>query len=54
MAYYNNERYHKSLDNVTPNDPYFGRRYEILSERGRIKQRTMEKRRRVYRAAKAA
>ena len=54
VAYYNNERYHESLDNVTPADVYFGRQYEIISERDRIKKRTMRKRRREYLAAKAA
>ena len=54
MAYYNNERYHEWLDNVTPADAYFGRRYKILSERGRIKRRTMEKRKQLYRTGKAA
>jgi putative transposase len=53
-AYYNNERYHESLDNVTPSDVYFGRQYEIVTERGRIKKRTMRKRKKEYLAAKAA
>jgi hypothetical protein len=31
-----NERYHESLDNVTPADVYFGRRYAVLTERSKI------------------
>jgi putative transposase len=54
VAYYNNERYHESLDNVTPADAYFGRRYEVVSEREKIKKRTMRKRKKEYLAALAA
>ncbi len=54
VVYYNNERYHESLDNVTPADVYFGRQYEVLSERSKIKRRTMERRKKEYLAQKAA
>ena len=54
VAYYNNERYHESLDNVTPADAYFGRRYEVVSEREKIKKRTMRTRKKEYLAAMAA
>ena len=54
VAYYNNERYHESLDNVTPADVYFGRQYKILSKRGRIKRSTTKERKGLYRASKAA
>jgi putative transposase len=37
VAYYNNERYHEALDNVTPADTYFGRKFAIVSEREKIK-----------------
>ena len=53
-AYYNNERYHESLDNVTPADVYYGRQYAVLSERSKIKRRTMERRKKEYLAQKAA
>jgi hypothetical protein len=52
--YYNNERYHESLDNVAPSDVYFGRQYAVLSERSKIKRRTMERRKKEYLAQKAA
>ena len=29
VTYYNNERYHKSLDNMTPADVYYDRGQEI-------------------------
>jgi putative transposase len=54
VAYYNNERYHESLDNVTPADVYFGRQYAVLTERDKIKRLTMKRRRKEYLAAKAA
>jgi len=54
VAHYNNERYHESLDNVTPADVYFGRQYEVLSERAKIKQLTMRKRKKEYLAEQAA
>ena len=54
VSYYNNERYHESLDNVTPADVYFGRQYAVLSERSKIKRRTMERRKKEYLALKAA
>jgi putative transposase len=47
VDYYNNERYHESLDNVTPADVYHGRREEILSRRERIKRKTLRARRKL-------
>ena len=45
MDYYNHQRYHESLDNVTPADVYFGRAKEVQSRREEIKRRTLEARR---------
>ncbi len=45
VEYYNNQRYHESLNNLTPEDVYTGRDKRILTERERIKARTMKDRR---------
>jgi putative transposase len=44
IDYYNNERYHESLNNVTPADVYFGRHHQVISMREKIKQSTMRQR----------
>jgi len=48
VEYYNHERYHESLGNVTPADVYFGRAKEVQSRREEIKRRTLEARRRAH------
>jgi len=45
VEYYNNHRYHESLDNLTPADVYSGRKREQLTMRQRIKRETMKLRR---------
>lgn len=45
VDHYNHQRYHESLNNVTPSDVYFGRDKAILEQRERIKQKTLEQRR---------
>ena len=54
VSYYNNERYHESLDNVTPADVYHGRHHQVLSERARIKRLTMQRRKKLNLAVQAA
>jgi putative transposase len=39
VAYYNHQRYHESLRNLTPADVYFGRGESILEERRKIKKK---------------
>jgi hypothetical protein len=46
VGYYNNQRYHESLDNMTPASIYYGRSKEVLSNRALIKKVTLEERRR--------
>ena len=45
VNYYNHERYHESINNLTPADVYAGRGEEILTKREKIKQQTMKIRR---------
>ena len=48
VEYYNTERYHESLNNLTPEDVYTGRGQTVLNRRRRIKQKTLAERRRLY------
>ncbi len=45
VEYYNNQRYHESLENVTPADVYFGRDKEIIRKRDQLKVQTLALRR---------
>jgi len=49
VDHYNHQRYHESINNLTPADVYFGRGQSILKQRERIKLKTMEARRLQYR-----
>ena len=53
VDYYNHERVHEAIGNVTPDDMYHGRQREILSRRDRIKRLTLERRKQenLYNAA---
>jgi hypothetical protein len=50
VAYYNHQRVHESLKNLTPADVYHGRGREILTARERLKQQTLRRRRRYNKA----
>ena len=45
VEHYNHQRYHESLNNLTPADVYFGRGQTILLERELIKRKTIQHRR---------
>jgi putative transposase len=49
VEHYNHQRYHESLDNVTPADAYFGRAEAIIKRRERIKRQTLKHRRLLHR-----
>jgi len=45
VEYYNHERVHESLDNVTPADVYCGRHRKIIAARQLVKMQTLRRRR---------
>ena len=48
VEYYNNQRYHESLENVPPADVYFGREKEIIKKRNKLKEQSLALRRQQY------
>ena len=44
VDFYNKQRYHESLDNLTPADVYFGRTEQILKQRKIIKNKSLQHR----------
>ena len=54
VEYYNNERVHESLDNLTPMDVFTGKTKDVLEKRAEIKRQTLQIRRMQYLQARAA
>lgn len=52
VVFYNKHRYHESLENLTPEDVYYGRGTRILKFRQQIKNDTMNQRRNSYKKDK--
>ncbi len=48
VDYYNHERYHESLNNLTPADVYYDRQQQRLEALKKTKQLTMLQRRKNY------
>jgi len=48
VHYYNYERYHEAINNVTPAQKYYGKSNQVLERRKKIKQETIKKRKQNY------
>ena len=48
VKYYNHERYHESLNNLTPADVFYGRGQKVLDNRERIKVKTLAMRKAMH------
>ena len=44
VEYYNYQRYHEALDNVSPADVYFGRKGDIIARRKEVRNKTLQAR----------
>jgi len=51
VDYYNHQRYHEAIDNVTPADKFYGRDDLVLERREKVRRETMKVRRELYRLA---
>jgi transposase InsO family protein len=54
VSYYNERRYHESLNNLTPQDVWCGRGQAILDSRRKLKENTLKLRKQLYYARKTA
>ncbi|WP_406649488.1 integrase core domain-containing protein, partial [Ornithobacterium rhinotracheale] len=48
VQYYNSQRYHEALNNLTPEDVYLGRQDQILKLRKQVKINTLNQRKLNY------
>ena len=54
VRHYNTNRYHESLNNLTPYDVFTGQGSAILQKRNRIKEKTLALRKRLHFQTRAA